>query len=633
MLNKPSCGDLTETDRHALQLGQGGDYEYPKGLRVHQLVSRQAEAAPQALALAACAGTMTYAELESRSNRLAHYLLASGVGPDVLVGLFVERSPMMAVGALAILKAGGAYIPLDTFYPLERIAFMLNDAAPRVVITQAHLQHRLVSRGPDILVLDPEPQNVAAQSSSAPAPFGNLDSLAYVIYTSGSTGQPKGVQIPHGGLLNLIFWHQRAFGITCADRSTQLTSPGFDAAVWELWPYLTAGASVHFAPESVRTQPEKLSTWLLEHQISISFVPTVMAERLLQLDWPADTTLRLLLTGADALRCYPPASLPFVFVNNYGPTECTVVATSGTVQNHNRSSRLPPIGRPIANTQVYILDDHLHPVPLGSPGELHIAGAGLARGYLNRPDLTREKFVSNPFSDVPESRLYKTGDLARLLPDSQIEFLGRVDDQVKILGHRVELNEVISVLSRHPSVQESTVVASQDRTGDKRLVAYIVARTSPAPTVAELRDFLRQELPDFMLPAVFVRLEALPMSANGKVDRSALPAPDFNNVICDEAFVEPGTPTEQRVAAIVAKLLGLESIGINDNFFLLGGNSLLGTQVIAQLRSNFDVDLTLLSLFDHPTVAGIAVAVEQSINDKLENMSEEEAQRLLDLSE
>jgi amino acid adenylation domain-containing protein len=607
--------------------------EYAKDFRVHHWVSRQAETAPEALALAGCSGTLTYSELEARSNRLAHHLRALGVGPDVLVGLCVDRTPIMAIGALAILKAGGAYVPFDPSYPKDRIAFMLSDAKPAVLITQSSLRETFVAEGRVTLVLDSESAEVAALPSSPLSDPGTLDNLAYVIYTSGSTGKPKGVQLTHRGLLNLVLWHHQAFAITPADRATQLASQGFDAAVWELWPYLTAGGSIHFVAEAVRTEPERLRDWIDDHKISISFVPTPMAEHILKLQWPANTSLRLLLTGADRLRYYPPVSLPFSVVNNYGPTECTVVATSGTVQKESGSVTFPPIGQPIANTQIYILDSELRPVTDGQPGELHIAGTGLARGYLNQPDLTAEKFIANPFSNNPGDRLYKTGDMGRLLPDGQIEFLGRADDQVKIRGYRIELNEIIRVLNQHPAVQDSVVTASADDSGDNRLVAYIVSNTTPAPTILDLRAFLANALPEYMLPAAFVQLGALPIGPNGKVDRSALPAPDVGNRMLDDSYVAPNSPTERLIANILAKLLGLERVGIHDNFFLLGGNSLLGTQVIAQIRSHFDVDLTLLSLFDHPTVSGIAAQVQQLIIAKLESMSEEEAQRLLDLSE
>lgn len=626
---RSSCASLSDAEHQQLEMWNNTHQPYPKDLRVHQLVSRRAETSPEALALTEGSSAMTYAELECRSNRLAHRLRALGVGPDVLVGLCVERSPMMVVGALGILKAGGAYVPVDPSYPLERISFMLDDAGPRVLITQDKMAQRLPAPGREIIILDRESPEIDSQAASAPAEVGGVNDLAYVIYTSGSTGQPKGVQITHNCLLNLIFWHQCTFGVTSADRATQMASLGFDAAVWELWPYLTTGASVHFVPECARTEPELLRDWLVAKEISITFVPTPLAERMLHLDWRAKTSLRVLLTGADTLLHYPPANLPFLLVNNYGPTECTVVATSGPVRNGERSDQLPPIGRPIANTQIYILDRDMLPVPIGSAGELYIAGVGLARGYLNRSDLTSEKFVSNPFSSALGDRLYKTGDLARFLSDGQVAFLGRVDDQVKIRGYRIELNEVTSVLSRHPALRESVVVASENGGGEKRLVAYVAPHTCPGPTSWELRKFMRKELPDYMLPAAFVRLEALPLSPNGKVDRAALPPADDKSVMRDEPFLGARTLTEERVASIVAPLLGLESVGVNDNFFLLGGNSLLGTQVIARLRAAFGVELSLLSLFDNPTVAGIASEVEQLIVAKVEAMTEDEVRRLV----
>jgi len=608
--NVPKGASVSDEEHQQLAMWNDTSQPYPTELCVHQLVSQQAVASPEALALAACSGTLSYRELESLSNRLAHQLIALGVQPEVLVGLYVDRSPIMAIGALAILKAGGAYLPLDTSYPHERIAAILEDAKPPVLLTQANLQERFKAEGREIVLLDSEPQQLAAKASSAALPVADADNLAYVIYTSGSTGQPKGVEISHRSLLNLIFWHQRTFAITPKDRATQLASAGFDAAVWELWPYLAAGASVHFVPDFIRSEPERLCNWLLEHEISISFVPTPVAERMLHLHWPRETALRVLLTGADVLHHYAPNNLPFALVNNYGPTECSVVATSGPVSEHGMGEQFPSIGRPIANTRIHILDNRHNPASIGAVGEIHIAGAGLARGYVNRPDLTAEKFIPNPFSGAPGDRLYKTGDLARFLPDGQVEFLGRMDDQVKIRGYRIELNEIISVLRRHPAVAESVVVARSDGAGDNRLVAYVVPRTNSCPTVNELRNFLSAELPEYMLPAAFVRLDALPISANGKVDRSALPAPDLNNAIRDETFVAPRTPTEQRVAAIIAKLLGLEHVGINDNFFLLGGNSLLGTQVITNIHKHFGVRMTLLNLFDHPTVSEIAAEVD-----------------------
>jgi acyl-coenzyme A synthetase/AMP-(fatty) acid ligase/acyl carrier protein len=450
-----------------------------------------------------------------------------------------------------------------------------------------------------------------------------------VIYTSGSTGQPKGVQITHASLLNLVFWHQRAFAVTAGDRATQVASPGFDAAVWELWPYLTAGASVYFPDEETRIAPEALRDWLVWQRITISFLPTPLAERVMTLEWPATTALRILLTGGDALHRYPSPTLPFTLINNYGPTENTVVATSGPVPAIERPEGPPSIGRPIANTQVYILDERLQPVPSGVPGELHIGGAGLARGYLNHPALTAEKFIPNPFCAVPGTRLYKTGDLACYLPDGQIAFLGRIDEQIKIRGYRIEPGEIVAALDRHPTVQASVVVAREDTPDDKRLVAYIVPTAGSRPTASALRDYLATQVPDYMVPATFVGLDALPLTPNGKVDRAALPAPDATNTVQDDTFTAPRSPLEERLAAIVASLLGLEQVGRDDNFFLLGVHSLLGAQVIARVADTFDVDLPLHALLEAPTVAELAIEIEHLMLAKLEAMSEDEAQRLL----
>ena len=423
---KPHSGQSAEQEQ--LRVWNNTHQPYPENLRVHQLVSHWAERASESLALSDGSSVMSYKELEQRSNRLARYLRHRGVGPDVLVALCLERSPQMAVGALAVLKAGGAYLPIDPAYPLDRISFILKDAQPRVLIAQPNTAQPLSEAGHEVLVPDQESPEIAKQSKDALEDEGTLDNLAYVIYTSGSTGRPKGVQLTHQGLLNLTLWHQQAFAITAADRATQLASPGFDAAVWELWPYLSAGASIFSTNEAPRHEPDTLRDWLLAQRITISFLATPLAESMLTLNWPANASLRVLLTGADTLRHYPRTEMPFVLVNNYGPTECTVVATSGVVSSDQNPDGLPSIGRPIANTQAYILDEKMHELPVGTPGELYVGGAGLARGYLNQPDLTAEKFVPNPFSDTG-SRLYRTGDRARYLPDGQIAFLGRIDDQ------------------------------------------------------------------------------------------------------------------------------------------------------------------------------------------------------------
>jgi acyl-coenzyme A synthetase/AMP-(fatty) acid ligase/acyl carrier protein len=451
-----------------------------------------------------------------------------------------------------------------------------------------------------------------------------------VIYTSGSTGEPKGVEITHASLENLIHWHQEAFAVVSSDRAAQVASPGFDAAVWELWPYLTAGAAVYVPDDETVKTPVVLRDWLVRCGITKAFVPTPMAEQLMCLEWPANTALRFLLTGADTLRNHPPATLPFAVVNNYGPTECTVVATSGVVQPGLCSDCVPSIGRPISNVQVYILDEHLCQVPVNTPGELYIGGAGVARGYRNRPDLTAERFIRNPFSDQTELRLYRTGDAGSYLPDGQIAFLGRTDDQVKIRGYRVELGEVAAVLNRHPMIQTSVVIAREEAPGDKRLIAYIVpeAKADKKSELTDnmLREFLRTSLPEYMVPAMFCRMDALPLTASGKIDRNALPEPAHQ--LRDADYIAPRTPAEERMAAILATLLRLERVGVNENFFLLGGNSLLGAQVIARVRDRFGVELTLLSLFDHPTVSGLSAEIERLLVAKLGAMSEDEAERL-----
>lgn len=594
---------------------------------IPQLVAAHAHATPEAVALVAGDGTpaMTYGSLNDAANRLAHHLRQLGVERGALVGVYLERSIDMVVGMLAILKAGAAYLPLDPSNPPTRLTFMLADARAPVLITRQCLAARLPRHPAQVVCLDADAPMLAHLPASEPVPTPTPDDLAYVIYTSGSTGQPKGVQITHGSLLNLVHWHQNAFAVTRADRATQLASPGFDAAGWELWPYLTAGASVSLPDEDTRVTPLLLRDWLVAQQISISFAPTPVAEHLLALEWPPETALRLLLTGGDTLHCFPPRGLPFALVNNYGPTETTVVATSGYVPPTAHAEALPTIGRPIANTQVLVLDERMQPVPVGVPGELYIGGRGIARGYLNRPDLTAERFVPHPFSNDPTARLYKTGDLVRYLPDGQLAFLGRADDQVKIRGYRIEPDEIAFALNRHPGVRASAVMAREDTPGDQRLVAYVVPVNETAAAASALRAFLATCLPDYMIPTAFVRLKELPLSLNGKVDRAALPAPDAVTEGRGVETASPLSPVEARLADFVATLLHLDQVGLDDNFFLLGGHSLLGTQLIARIADSLGVELTLRTLFEAPTVRQLAAEVEQRILATLQAMSVDEA--------
>ncbi|OLB30613.1 MAG: hypothetical protein AUH05_20520 [Ktedonobacter sp. 13_2_20CM_53_11] len=620
---------LRETERQQMATWNATEFIYARDVCVPQLIARQAAATPDAVALIDGDQKLSYREMNQRANQLAHMLQGLGVRPNVLVGVCLERSLDLVVGLLGILKAGGAYVPLDPTYPPERLAFMLEDARADVLVTRKPLAASLPTEGTQVVCLVTDAAALARQSITDPTPASTADDLAYVIYTSGSTGRPKGVQITQNSLLNLVYWHQRAFSVSAADRVTQLTSPAFDATGWELWPYLTMGASVYLLDEEGRTVPALCRDWLVNHAITITFLPTALAEGVMALEWPRTTALRYLLTGADTLHHYPSPSLPFALVNNYGPTEATVVATCGLVPPTEPANGPPSIGRPIANTQIYILDEHLGQVPIGEPGELHIGGVGLARGYLNRPELTEEKFISHPWSSEPGARLYKTGDLARYLPDGQIAFMGRIDHQIKIRGYRIEPDEIMTVLNGHPAVRTSLVVAREDTPGDKRLVAYLVLAHGAQVASNSLREALAQRLPNYMIPATFVRLDAVPMTPNGKVDRAALPVPDATNTLRDGVTVAPSTPTEERVARIVTTLLEVDQVGIEDNFFLLGGHSLLGTQIIAQVAASFGVDLPLRSLFDAPTVRLLSAEIERRIVAKLAAMSDDEVQRLL----
>ncbi len=579
-------------------------------------VHAQAGAGPSSLALVDGRGLLDYGTLDIRARRLARRLRDLGAGREVVVGIALDHPVDFIVAALGTLYAGAAYLPIDCEYPAERIAFMLQDAAPAVVVSDARWASRLPRGAWPTLMIDV----ALAGDVIAPETIGadaTAESLAYVIYTSGSTGRPKGVEITHGGLANLVSWHRRAFAVTPADRASQVSSLGFDAFGWEVWPYLASGASIHVADDEHRLDPDRLRDWLLEQQITIGFAPTPVAERLLGLEWPRHTALRFLLTGADTLHRHPPSGLPFTLVNNYGPTEATVVTTSGPIEPA-RDGGQPSIGRPIEGVQVHILDEHLRPVPSGADGELCVGGAGVARGYRNRPELTATKFVPDPFESQPGARLYRTGDRARQLFDGDIAFLGRMDSQLKVRGFRIESDEIVTALDADPAVIASAVTVHDDGDGDRRLVAYVVTAEGASPRPSALRDRLRTALPDYMIPAVFVKLDALPLTANGKIDRAALLPPDGAEILRDAPVTDPRTPVEERLARLVASLLDTSEVGVNDNFFLLGGHSLLGTQLITRMRDAFGVDLPLRTVFDHPTVEALAGEVERAILARLE---------------
>jgi amino acid adenylation domain-containing protein len=484
---------LTEDERRRLLLEWNEtEHRDSRDVCVHQLFEEQAAQTPNALAVESAGERLTYAELNERANQLAHYLRRCGVGPEVLVGVCVERSNEMLTALLAVLKAGGAFVPLDPASPPQRLALMLADARPSVVLTEQRWLQKLPAGEAQLVCVDAGRELFAHEGAENLHVTVTLANLAYVIYTSGSTGTPKGVAITHGSLMNLVRWHQRVYEISSADRATQVAGPAFDASVWEVWPYLTVGASVHIADEETRLSPEKLVAWLDAERITVSFLPTPLAEAVLVEPWPARVALRTLLTGGDRLRRPPRKGLPFRLANNYGPTENTVVSTWTFVGEDEGSEAPPPIGRPVDNTQVYVLDGELRLAPVGVAGELFVGGENLARGYLNRPGLTAERFIPHPFSAEPGGRLYRTGDRVRLRGDGQVEFLGRTDEQVKVRGYRIELGEIEATLGEQEEVREALVVAREDGAGEKRLVAYVVPRAE-VRVVQEERTRLEQQ--------------------------------------------------------------------------------------------------------------------------------------------
>ncbi|HEX8437261.1 amino acid adenylation domain-containing protein, partial [Archangium sp.] len=587
--------------------------DYSRDLCIHQLVEAQVERTPDAVAVDFEGQQLTYRELDRRANQLAHALRERGVGPETRVGLCVERSLEMAVGLLGILKAGGAYVPLDPGYPPARLAFMLEDSAPAVLLTQRHLVERLVLKGTPTLCLDSE----WPEEPSRPAPDAGTcpDSAAYVLYTSGSTGQPKGAVITHRALGNHMAWILSAFGLGPADRVLQKTPLSFDASVWECWaPLMSGGRLVIAAPDAHRDGVALLEAVARGQVTVLQLVPSLLRVLLEVGGLSRATSLRWLFCGGEALPVELEhrlrAQLPSAtLVNLYGPTEATIDATSARCPSSGLG-RTVPIGRPISNTQLYLLDASLQPVPVGVPGELYLGGEGLARGYLRRPELTAERFIPHPFSGSPGARLYRTGDLARYLPDGSVEFLGRRDSQVKVRGFRVELGEVEAALAKHPAVREAVVVVREDNPGVRRLVAYVTGEPRALGADA-LRAFLEERLPAHMVPAAFVALEALPLSPNGKVDRKALPAPDATPAAQARPFVAPRDEVERTLAEVWAQVLGHEGVGIHDDFFELGGDSILAIQIISR-AAQAGLHVTVKQLFSHKTIARLAAVADSA---------------------
>lgn len=589
--------------------------EYDTALCLHQLFEAQVKRTPNAIAVIFEQQRLTYQELNTKANQLANYLQSLGVGTEVLVGICLERSLEMVVGLLGILKAGGAYVPLDPAYPPERLAFILEDTQTPILLTTNNLVENLEIHQQQIICLDTDWEIIADNSSANAVAEVTPENLSYVIYTSGSTGKPKGVMITHSGICNTLYWRQETFKLTAQDKVLQTISFSFDPSVWQIfWP-LGFGGQLIMARPGGHQDPTYLIKTIIKQQITvIAVVPSMLRLLLEEKGIENCHCLRHITSGGEALsnelikRFYERLPLNHVLVNCYGPTEAAIDATFWMCQPQINSN-FAPIGSAIRNTQIYILDENLQPLAFGEAGELHIAGYGIARGYLNRPDLTQEKFIPNPLTNSQYNRLYKTGDLARYLPDGNIEFLGRIDQQVKIRGLRIELGEITAVLSQHSAVKQALVIDREDIPGNQQLVAYLVAEQ--IPTQRELRRFLQDKLPDYMVPAAFIFLDTLPLNPNGKIDRSALPVPDVATLINTVNFVAPRNPTEEILAAIWGQVLGLEKVGIADNFFEIGGNSLLATQVISRLRSALSVEIPLRSLFSNPTIASFADAIAQ----------------------
>ncbi|HEX8202153.1 MAG TPA: amino acid adenylation domain-containing protein, partial [Isosphaeraceae bacterium] len=579
---------------------------------VHRLFEAQEARTPEAVALAFEGRALTYRALNARANRLAHHLRGLGVGPETLVGVCLDRSPEMVVALLGILKAGGAYVPLDPAYPPERLAFMLEDSRAPVLLTERHLRAVLPAAGAEVVCLDSDAPGIDGQPEDNPAGGAAADHVAYVIYTSGSTGTPKGVEVPHAALGNFLQAMRTLLGVTARDALLAVTTLSFDIAGLELFLPLIVGARVELVPREVAADGARLAARVDEPGVTFLQATPATWRLLLEGGWAGKPALTMLCGGEALPRALADRLLDkgAALWNLYGPTETTIWSSAARVEPGEGAV---PIGRPIANTQLYVLDARLRPVPVGVTGELYIGGAGVARGYLRRPALTAERFVPDPFGKAAGARLYRTGDLARWRPDGSLDCLGRIDHQVKIRGFRVELGEIEAALLRHPAVRAAVVVAREDASGEQALVAYTVADPGAEIAAADLRRGLHEALPEYMVPSAFVALEALPLTPNGKVDRGALPPPGAARVEAEGPYVPPRGPIEEALAGIWGELLGRDRIGVHENFFDLGGHSLTATQLLARLRDTFAVEPSLRDFLEGPTVAGLARLVEREL--------------------
>ncbi|WP_442938518.1 amino acid adenylation domain-containing protein [Nostoc sp.] len=616
LLNAAEEEELVLQENH-----QNIDYIEYKCL--HILFEEQVEKTPDAVAVVYEKEHLTYRELNNRANQLAHYSQALGVKPEVRVGICVERSLLMVIGILAILKAGGAYVPLDPAYPSERLAFMMADVQTPILLTQTHLCDALPIHNQIVVNLDSDWPIISLHKEDNLSSKVNPENLAYIIYTSGSTGRPKGTEVPHRSFIGFMFGVDYIH-LDAKQIWLQHSSISWDALTLELWPPLLYGGRCVLYPDKIPT-PEKLSKIIQEQKVNILFLTTALFNLMIDTMPEGLLGVKQLLFGGEsvsvphvhcALKLLPETQI----IHAYGPSECTVFTSCYPIPKQlAKNVHSIPIGKPIGDRKVYLLDGDLHRVLIGCPGELYIGGASVARGYLNQPTLTREKFIASPF--IEGDILYKTGDLVRRLPDGNLEFLGRIDSQVKIRGFRIELTEIEGFLTQYTDIKQVVVIVREDEPGNKYLVAYLVTKDNQ-PTPSSLRNFLKKHLPDYMIPTAFVFLEALPLTPNAKINRRALPVPDTSQRTVGVDFVAPYTPTEQELATIWTEILRLKEIGIHDNFFELGGHSLLATQVISRLREAFSLDFPLRYLFENPTIAElsqkvIAQQIEQAEDDAL----------------
>ena len=635
------------SERHMLlQLSAGAKFDNGLAMPVYQAVRSIASDTPDAIAVTCEDANCTYRELEELSSKIAGLLQCRRVSQGSVVGICCDRTIDMVAAMLATWKAGAAYLPLDSATPPDRIEFMLRDAGAAAVLCETKFLDRL--SGNVVPLIDVGTAHSRAATYRAPSRALDPDDLAYVIYTSGSTGVPKGVEITHRSLCNLVLWHNATYDVSPGDRATQVAGAGFDACVWELWPYLAAGASIHIANDYVRLQVSKMARWMAEEVITLAFLPTPLAAAFLDQPLPEGLCLRVLMTGGEKLQRGPEHPVSFDIVNHYGPSECTVVTTCAKVAPDDPQASYkvpPPIGRPIHNTRVYVLDAWQRLVPFGLPGELYIGGVGLARGYRNAPSLTAESFIPDEFSGVVGGRLYRTRDLVRFRLDGQLEFLGRVDSQVKIRGSRVELGEIEAAMLQHSAIRQAAVVqiSSDDGADATTLASFIVGRADELPGTVELRRFLQRSLPEYMIPSKFFAVPALPLTRNGKLDREGLLLPGLAQPLREPEVEQGRDILEELLAEIWADLLGVEQVGIHQNFFVdLGGHSLLATQLVSRMRQTLRIDFPLQRIFEAPTISAFSATIRQNAAEwataeavisvllQLEQMTEEEVSSMLD---